>query len=208
MNTTTKSILARNIKKYLEQRGMMQKDFAKEIGATPSAVTQWLQEKTSPQADMVDNICRVLKISRSELVQDPDSLPPNTATSKTIPLYNSIYSEHNYFSDSNVERHIAVDSSVKADFGIIVASESMSDAGINPTDIAFFTKDYKFKEGRIYAVWMIGSESVILKRVYIKKNHYVLMSENSNMAPIVLEMNEAFIIGELTGIYKQWKWNE
>ena len=82
----------------------------------------------------------------------------------------------------------------------------MAEAGIEPDDVAFFKKDFDFVNGRIYAVWITGSESVILKRVFESNNVYVLNSENTHIAPIVVGNSEAFIIGELFGIYKRWKW--
>ena len=208
MNTTTKGIISRNLQKYLDAMGMTQKELAEKIDVSVSSVSLWVLGKTAPRADMVDRICRVFKITRAEFVQDPDALPKGATPPKYIPLYNSIYSEYKYFDDSNVERYITVDQSVKADFGIIVASQSMSEAGIEPRDIAFFAKDYEFVNGRIYAVWIIDNESVILKKVYDDGDRYILMSENSNMAPLSIDKKEIFIIGELFGIYKEWKWEE
>lgn len=207
MNTSTKSILAKNIRQHLDKNGMTQIEFARAIDTVPSTVTAWLQGKTSPHADTVDKICRVFNITRAELVQDNEALSKKYTSPKYIPLYNSIYSDHKYFDDSNVERYITVDQSVTADFGIIVASQSMSDAGIEPGDIAFFTKDYDFLNGRVYAVYIIDEESVILKKVYDDNDRYILMSENSNMAPLSLEKKRVLIIGELFGIYKEWKWD-
>ena len=127
-----------------------------------------------------------------------------TALSKTVPLYNSYYAN---IASRNIERLIAVDNSVKADFGIIVSSDSMSEIGICPGDVAFFTKDCRYIEGHIYAVWIMGKDSVILKKVYVQHNNYVLVSENKDIPPIVVENNEALIIGELLALYKEWKWD-
>ena len=204
MNTSTKTILAKNLRKFLDESGMSQQDFAKELNVAPSAVTQWLHEKTAPRADMLDKICRVLHINRIDLVLDNDALSKGMFPAKQLPLYNSIYSEKNFFEDSNIERYIAVDQSIDADFGIIISSQAMTGVGINPGDVGLFSKNYKFKDGNIYAVWLIGVDSAMLKRVYVRDNKYVFISENANMAPLIVENNEAFIMGELVGLYKKW----
>lgn len=206
MNTTTKSIIANNLRHYLSLNNIEQQELAKAIGVHPSAVTQWLQEKTTPRADMIDKICRFFKIPREELLKDPAETASILAKSKPIPLYNSIYRKQ-YFDVSNIERYLAVDKSIKADFGVIVYSESMSEAGISPGDVALFKKDFKFIDGRIYAVWITGEESIILKRVFASNNGYILESENKGIPPIVVENNNAFILGELYGLYKIWKWD-
>lgn len=208
MKNTTQHVIAKNIRKYLELRDMTQTELADLLEINPSSVTLWLKEKTTPRAEMVDKICKALNITRAELVQDPDALAKEYTSPKYIPLYNSIYSEHKYFDDSNVERYLTVDQTVKADFGIIVSSQSMSDAGIWPGDVAFFTKDYDYTDGRIYAVWILNSEQVILKKVYRDSDRYILMSENANMSPLSVAQSDVLIIGELFGIYKEWKWDK
>lgn len=202
MENSTKTTIAKNLRHYLESKGLTQLDLAKAIDASPASVTVWLQGKSAPRADTVDKICKFLNIHKTDLVLDgePSTLPPAIS----IPLYNSIYAEKNFFADSNVERYLTIDPTMSADFGILVSSPSMSGAGIDVGDIAFFTKDYQFTEGKIYAVWILDRDSVALKRVYIRDNKYVLVSEHSEFFPLVIENNEAFIIGELNGLYKKW----
>ena len=204
MKMTTQQLIAKNIRKYLDDTDTTQAELADALGIHPSNVTLWLKEKTTPRADMVDKICRYFRISKEELLRDPDN---DFAISKSIPIYHSIYRGKEYFDKSNIERYIAVDNAVKADFGIIVYSNSMSEAGIWPGDIAFFTKDYNFVDGRIYAVWISDKDAVILKQVYHQNDNFVLISTNINEAPLVIDHNDAFIIGELFGIYKEWKWD-
>lgn len=203
MSNSTKAVIAKNLRKYLDIKGMSQMELANALNAAPSAVTGWLQAKSAPRADTVDKICKILNIDKIDLVSE-DIEERGKAISKTIPIYNSIYSERNFFEDSNIASYMAVDQSVAADFGIIISSDSMAEAGITFGDVGFFSKNYNFREGNIYAVWMIGAESAMLKKVYIRDNKYIFVSANSNMAPLVVENNEAFIIGELIGVYKKW----
>lgn len=207
MNTSTKTIIARNLKKYLDASNMTQLDLANALDVAPSAVNQWLQERTVPRATMVDKICRTFKITRDELLKDYDN-QSSSALSKSIPLYSSMYVEKNPLADSNIERYIAVDQSVKADFAIHVASPSMLGAGIDYGDIAFFSKDFVFVDGNIYAIWNVVTEAVGFKRVFARDNKLILVSEHADFAPLVIDNNQAFIIGELTGVYKEIHQNE
>ena len=47
---------------------MSQKEFAKLIGASNSRVSNWEQGRNGPDADIIADICRVLKITPSELL--------------------------------------------------------------------------------------------------------------------------------------------
>lgn len=206
MKKTTKQIIAENLQLHLDINRISQTDLAHALGVTPAAVSSWIKGIAAPHANTIDKICRFFKISRDELLRDSDEVSSILAESKPIPLYNSIYRKQ-YFDVSNIERYLAVDKSIKADFGIIIYSESMSDAGINPGNVALFKKDFRFVDGRIYAVWISGEESVILKRVFATSNGYILESENKGIPPIVVENNNAFIIGELFGLFKIWRWD-
>ena len=207
MKKTTKQIISENLQIQLVSHQMSQTDFAHAIGVTPAAVSTWIKGIAAPHANTIDKICAYFRISKDELLKDPRTPSEIIARSKTIPVYNSIYKKQ-YFDVSNIERYIAVDQSIKADFGIVVYSNSMAEAGIEPDDVAFFKKDFEFINGRIYAVWITGEESVILKRVFESNNVYVLNSENTHIPPIVIDNTKAFIIGELFGIYKKWKWTD
>lgn len=56
-----------NLKYYLELRGMTQKELAKRLSISQSAVTNWINGKNFPDIDMVAEICKVLNVSVVEL---------------------------------------------------------------------------------------------------------------------------------------------
>ena len=173
------------------------------VGVTSGAVSGWCQGKVMPRKHKIDKICEVLHCTYSDLIIERNILSNNYhAKHKVLPLYSSVSAGSGFFADANIEKYIAVDDSISADFAVKVAGDSMINAGIDDGDIAFIKKDFNFKEGNIYAVWQIGEELSYLKRVYIKNNAYFLVSENPAHHPIVIENNEAFVLGELVGLYK------
>lgn len=204
MKTTTKSAIAKNLQHHLDVVGMSKKELASALEVNPSSVTFWVQGKATPRAEMVDKICKVLHISQADLLLDADLTTAENTLSKSIPIYRSMYADNNFFADSNIERYIPVESSVPADFGISVSSPAMNGAGIDVGNVVFFSKDFEFVEGNIYAVWILNRESIALKKVYIRDNKYILVSENDDFPPIVVGSDEAFIVGELVGLFKHW----
>lgn len=60
--------IGRRICQYRKERGLSQKEFAELIGASNSRVSNWEQGRNGPDADILADICRVLKVSPSELL--------------------------------------------------------------------------------------------------------------------------------------------
>lgn len=60
--------LGSRIRKYRELRGLSQKQFAESIGVSNSRASNWEQGLNRPDADILADICRVLEVSPSELL--------------------------------------------------------------------------------------------------------------------------------------------
>ena len=66
--TALKFEIGRRISQYRKEQGLSQKEFAKLIGASNSRVSNWEQGRNGPDADILAEICRVLQVSPSELL--------------------------------------------------------------------------------------------------------------------------------------------
>lgn len=60
--------IGNRIRKYREELQLSQKEFAKLIGVSNSRVSNWEQGINRPDADLLANICRVLNVSPSILL--------------------------------------------------------------------------------------------------------------------------------------------
>ena len=69
--------IGNRIRKYRESRGLSQKELAQLINVSNSRVSNWEQGINRPDVDIFANICMVLKVSPSELLDvrlSPDDL--------------------------------------------------------------------------------------------------------------------------------------
>lgn len=69
--------IGNRIKKFREAKKLSQKDFAKQIGVSNSRVSNWEQGVNRPDVDLLVDICKVLNVSPSELLDfrlDTDEL--------------------------------------------------------------------------------------------------------------------------------------
>ena len=60
--------LGSRIRRYREYRGLSQKRLAEMIGVSNSRVSNWETGLNRPDADILADICRALKVSPSELL--------------------------------------------------------------------------------------------------------------------------------------------
>lgn len=56
------------IRKFREDRGFSQLQLADKIGVTNSRISNWEQGQNRPDADILAELCRVLEVSPSELL--------------------------------------------------------------------------------------------------------------------------------------------
>lgn len=57
----------RNMARFLNEKGITQKDFAKKLGVSAPAVSNWLRGLNTPDIEMIAKICGVLDVSVNEL---------------------------------------------------------------------------------------------------------------------------------------------
>ncbi len=60
--------IGKRIRKYREDRKLSQKDLADMIGVSNSRISNWEKGINRPDADMLADLCRALKVSPSELL--------------------------------------------------------------------------------------------------------------------------------------------
>ena len=60
--------LGNRLRKYRKENGFTQEQLAKRINVTKNRVSNWEQGINRPDADILANICRVLKVSPSQLL--------------------------------------------------------------------------------------------------------------------------------------------
>lgn len=60
--------IGKRIREFREDRGMSQKELADKIGVSNSRVSNWEQGINRPDADILADLCRALKVSPSELL--------------------------------------------------------------------------------------------------------------------------------------------
>ena len=74
-----KEVMAQNIKRCMEDKGISRKEFCKRLGFAYSTVTDWLNAEKYPRIDKIEMMAKFFGVSKSDLVE------PHAALASTQP---------------------------------------------------------------------------------------------------------------------------
>ena len=63
-------VLAKNIRRLLEEQDKSQADLARYLGVSKTAVTKWVRGLSDPRIDKVDKMCEFFNCSRADLMYE------------------------------------------------------------------------------------------------------------------------------------------
>lgn len=72
-----KEVMAKNIRYYMERKGLNAKDFSIELNFKYSTVLDWLNAKTYPRIDKIEMMANYFNIEKSDLVEDKNKQKEN-----------------------------------------------------------------------------------------------------------------------------------
>lgn len=203
--------IGKSIKKKRMQRGLTAIELAEKANVAKSSLSEWENGKSSPSAEAVFRICKVLNIQPSELtennyVNDYDDFPfkniqniqniPNLVpiTTKKVPILGKIACGDPIEAIEHIEYYAEVDSNLKIDAGLIAQGDSMINARIYDGDTVFIHYQPTVENGEIAAVKIDGD--VTLKRFYYdqKTDMVTLVAENPKYAPYIYKKSDNKLI--------------
>ena len=126
-----------------------------------------------------------------------------------IPVYSDIAAGEPIPINSEIEGNFYIPKywlkGVKNSFILKVKGDSMIGANINNGDYVVIRQEHAANNNDIVAVDIGGNAT--LKRLSIKKDKILLLPENDNYQPIVIDSEDTYIIGTAVGIIKHKNYN-
>ena len=71
----SKEVMARNIRRYMEQAGKNQKELAQIVGVSAPTVNEWLKAKKYPRIDKIEIMANYFGCEKSDLIEDKRETP-------------------------------------------------------------------------------------------------------------------------------------
>lgn len=151
----------------------------------------------------VEEFAKVLHVSTAYLM---DWLPPNiiTPAARPVPVLGTICAGNGTVAEENFVGNFFIDNTVQADYALRVNGDSMVEAEIYNGDMAFLRKDFEFRAGWIYAVVHGVDREASLKKVFRQEDKLILQPCNSDYSPIIADVQDCYIVGELVGVYHSY----
>lgn len=178
--------------KYKEQR-----DFAIQLGITPSMVSEWRRRKSASYNRRLPKIAEVLDTSTEYLltgngpkqkraVSESDTALPKGAeridldTFHRIPILGRISAGLPLYAEQHIEGYTLTDLNGGAEyFALQVSGDSMNAARIQDGDILIVRRQEEVENGEV-AVVMVGDEDATVKRFYATGSTVTLMPQSTN----------------------------
>jgi repressor LexA len=149
-------------------------------------------------------------IDRSNTPRSIKMLHPNYQTSarvQMLPLLGQIAAGVPILADQHVEDSIPVPSgmvkNIQGAFLLRVKGDSMSGDGIKPRDLVVVKPQQTANHGDLVAV-LLGDEATV-KRIHFEGANITLMPSNPAYEPIVIDREDARIVGRIIGLIRDYE---
>ncbi|KWT78168.1 transcriptional repressor LexA [Candidatus Magnetominusculus xianensis] len=106
----------------------------------------------------------------------------------------------------DIEDYITLDKgylNIESGFALRVTGHSMIEAGIGDGDIVFVDAARAVGDGDI-AIVLVGDDEATIKRFYRKGAHVMLVPENKDMQPMLLNASDVSVLGRVMGVMRRF----
>jgi len=114
-------IIAQNIVRYMEIKGLNQADIAEYVGVTQASVSNWCKGVKMPRMDKIDKLCELFGCSRTDLFDDGEDHAEDELLAAMERAFNDrpemrvLFSIANDASAEDVEKTIKILKTLKGD---------------------------------------------------------------------------------------------
>ena len=210
----SKSILAKNIRHYMELNNKSRNDMCEALGVKYTTLTDWVNGKTYPRIDKIELMANYFGIKKSDLVEDrvklpPDAIPFVPRPTISIPIVGVVNCGMPLLAEDNIEGYheTPADDITTGEtyFWLRAKGDSMANI-IHEGDLLLIRQQNDVDSGDIAVVSINGNDAT-LKRVIKKQNAIVVQPENPAYEMKIFvgkEMEEVHIRGRLMKLEKRF----
>lgn len=92
-NLENKEIFAKNLRRFLDARGMQDKDLVEVTGASQTAISEWLNAKKYPRIDKIEKMAVFFGVKKSDLIEEQTKDEHEAAIAQLVEMFNSLPDE-------------------------------------------------------------------------------------------------------------------
>ena len=210
-----KMILAKNIRHYMELNNKTRNEMCEALGVKYTTFADWINGKTYPRIDRIQQIATYFGIEKSALLEDPDRLPKDAIPyqkrpTQPIPIVGVVSCGIPLLAEDNIEGYHETSlqdmTTGETYFWLRAKGNSMINVGIHEGDLLLIRQQNDVDSGDI-AVVAVNEDDATLKRVIKKENALILQPENPAYETKIFvgeEMESVHIRGRLMKLEKRF----
>ena len=182
----SKTILANNIRHYMELHNKTRNEMCMALNVKYTTFTDWVNAKTYPRIERIEQIAEYFGIETSTLMEDPLRLPSDAILyqerpTRPIPILGDVNCGAPLLAEDNIEGYYETSLkdmiSGETYFWLRAKGDSMINVGIHEGDLLLIRQQNDVDSGDI-AVVSINGDDATLKRIIKKESALILQPEN------------------------------
>ena len=212
-DTNSRTILAKNIRHYMEQNNKTRNEMCKALGVKYTTFADWVNAKTYPRIDRIEQMAAYFGIEKSDLLEErlpTGAIPYQKHPTQPIPIVGAVSCGIPLLAEDNIEGYYETSlqdiTSGETYFWLRAKGDSMINVGIHEGDLLLIRQQNDVDSGDI-AVVSINGDDATLKRVIKKENALILQPENPSYETKIFvgeEMASVHIRGRLMKLEKRF----
>ena len=186
------------LKKLRKEKRLTQKQLGEMIGVAHNTISSYESGTNEPEQDILFKLADILQVSINDFFPAPSNLIPIKQT-KLIPVIGRIACGAPILADQNIIDSIAFPVELLPS-GEIFFLECRGDSmmpTIQDKALVMVRKQENVEDGEIAVVLLNGDEEATLKRIKRQGDLIVLLPDNTNHPPIVIQPTDTIrIVGK------------
>ena len=173
---SSKQILAKNIRHYMEQNNKTRNEMCEALGVKYTTFTDWVNAKTYPRIDRIEQLAAYFGIEKSDLLEErlpADAIPYQKRPTQPIPIVGVVSCGIPLLAEDNIEGYYETSlqdiTTGETYFWLRAKGDSMINVGIHEDDLLLIRQQNDVDSGDI-AVVSINGDDATLKRIIKKEN--------------------------------------
>lgn len=179
-----KKIMGQNILRYMTLMGIERKDLAERLNVPYSTLTTWINGDAYPRIDRIEQMARLFKCDKSDLVESRDAAKIRKAV--RIPVYGRVRAGIPEAAIEDIIDTEEIDPEMVKDGSEYMALKITGDSmepKISDGDVVIVRKQPDVESGQL-AIVMVNSEDATCKRVRKYRDGIELVASNPMYEPM------------------------